>query len=87
MSSDEGYDPDLEGVFEVSKEESKYSNGYPEETKYVRIEYDADGYYHVNCLDEYKNEITDYKFDGDRAKHRIEGALNSEPVGKYTIFV
>lgn len=87
MSEDEEYDPELEGVFEVSKTEVERDTLYPKETEYVRIDYDIDGYYHVNCLDRNKNEITEYRFDEERVKQRIEGALNSEPEGKYSILV
>lgn len=78
---------DLIGIFEVDIEEAERNTKYPAETKFVKIQYDGEGYYTVNCLDENKDEITDSQFDGHRAEHRIEGALFSKPKGKYSIFV
>lgn len=77
---------ELTGVFEANCIDEP--GAYPSETEYVKIEYDQDGYYDVYCLDENKSVIGDPNLPhGNRAEHRIEGALNSDPRGKYNILV
>lgn len=80
-------EPELEGVFEAHVQEGENGGFYPEETKYVEITHDQDGYYEVVALDENKDPITDREYDGHRPEHRIKGALESEPEGKYTVLV
>lgn len=80
-------DPELEGTFEAHVQEGENGGFYPENTKYVEISYDQDGYYKVTCLDENKDQITDLAYDGHRPEHRIRGALDSDPEGKYNVLV
>lgn len=75
-----------EGVYPANRVVRDVPTIYPPEVEFVRISYDADGYYNVVCLDEQKQRI-DGPHHGHRAEYRIEAALSSEPEGEYNIVV